>query len=421
MNPSLARPPAPTPADLISRRDFLERVVGAGAAAVAATAGVSTPALAQNAPTPPPEPAGAIPNSTVMAEKFSGMPMHSERPLTASVTAEHHHFAVTPNDRMFVRNNLLTPDIDIAQHRLTIKGLTEREVSYGVEELRKSFRVVRMQAMLECAGAGRTAFNPRPSGTPWQATGGMGCPVWNGVLLRDVLQAAGLKAGAAHVAGQGGDFGVVATAAPIIRSIPMAKALDTGTMIVFGMNDGPLPKIHGYPLRLVVPGWAASASTKWLHTLTVLDAPFKGTYMDTSYRIPRHAVRPGEKLPPDALVTEAWPVKSMITTPAPNALFKAEKAVQVEGRAWVGEGNISRVDVSFDEGASWQRASLDRSGDPYAWRTFAHEYTPRGPGFVTVLARATDSRGNVQPIVTAWNPLGYFWNGIHRVGFMVEA
>jgi DMSO/TMAO reductase YedYZ molybdopterin-dependent catalytic subunit len=404
--------------DSVSRRDFLERI--AGASAVLATGMGSNGALAQVAAKAPPDPGGTVSNSAVMAEKFSGMPMHSERPLTGSVTAEYHHFAVTPNDRMFVRNNLLTPDIEASKHTLTIKGLVDRELTYSIDDLRKSFPAVRTQAMLECAGSGRTGFNPRPSGTPWPQTGGMGCPVWNGVRLRDVLQSAGVKSNAVHVAGQGGDFGVIATVAPVIRSVPMSKAMEEHTLIVFGMNDGPLPKVHGHPLRLLVPGWAGSASTKWLHTLTVLDAPFKGTYMDSSYRIPRNAVKPGEKMPPNAVITEAWPVKSMITHPAPNAVFKAGMPVLVEGRAWVGEGGIDRVDVSFDEGVTWQRAAINSGGDKYAWRVFSYEYRPKGNGYVTVLARASDDRGNTQPIVATWNPLGYFWNGMHRVGFVVE-
>jgi DMSO/TMAO reductase YedYZ molybdopterin-dependent catalytic subunit len=187
------------------------------------------------------------------------------------------------------------------------------------------------------------------------------------------------------------------------------------------MNDGPLPKVHGFPLRLMVPGWVGSASTKWLHTLTVLDAPFKGTYMDGSYRIPQRPVKPGERMPPNAMITEAWPVKSMITFPAPNAVFRVGGSVPVEGRAWVGEGAIDKVELSFDEGASWRRATLAAAGDKYAWRVFSHRFVPKTPGYVTVLARATDDKGNLQPIVSAWNPLGYFWNGIHRVGFVVEA
>ena len=401
-----------------SRRKFLTRLAAASAAGPALA---SRAVFAQEAPRPPAEPAGTLTNNAVMAEKFSGMQSHSDRPLTASVTAEYHHFAETPNDRMFVRNNLLTPDIDAARHRLTVKGLVHKEVSFSVDDLRKHFPMVRTQAMLECAGSGRTGFLPRPSGTPWPATGGMGCPVWNGVRLRDVLRAAGITNSATHVAGQGGDFGVIATVAPVIRSIPLDKAMEPHTLVVFGMNDGPLPKIHGYPLRLLVPGWVGSASTKWLHTLTVLDAPFKGTYMDTSYRVPRNTVRPGEKMPSDSLVTEAWPVKSMITYPAPNAVFKLGRSMLVEGRAWVGEGGIAKVELSFDEGVTWQPAQLNGASDKYAWRIFSMEYRAAKIGYVTALARATDDRGNVQPIVAQWNPLGYFWNGMHRVGFVIEA
>lgn len=404
-----------------SRRDFMTRIAGAGAFTVI---GASVPeVLAQEKPAakPPADPAGTVPNAAVMAEKDPAMQMHSERPLTASVPAEQHNYAVTPNDRMFIRNNLLTPDIDAAKHRLTVKGLVDKELAFSVDELKKAFPVVTTQAMLECAGSGRSAYVPNASGTRWLPTGGMGCPKWSGVRLRDVLQATGVKAGAAHVAGQGGDFGVVATAAPVIRSIPMSKAMEEHTLIAWGMNDGPLPKVHGYPLRLVVPGWVGSASTKWLHTLTVLDAPFKGTYMDGSYRIPRHPVKPGERMPKDSVSTEAWPVKSMITHPAPNAVFKVGKPVLIEGRAWVGEGAIEKVEVSFNEGVTWQRAAINSGGDQYAWRIFSYEFYPKTQGYATVLARATDDRGNLQPIVPAWNPLGYFWNGIHRVGFMVEA
>ena len=207
---------------------------------------------------------------------------------------------------------------------------------------------------------------------------------------------------------------------PVIRSVPLAKAMEPHTLVVLGMNDGPLPKVHGAPMRLLVPGWAGSASTKWLHTLTVLDAPFKGTYMDTSYRIPRNPVKPGEKMPPDARVTEGWPVKSMITYPAPNAVIPAGRAMLVEGRAWVGEGAITRVELSFDEGVTWQEAQLNSGNDKYAWRIFSMEHRPAAAGYRTVMARATDDQGHTQPMVSAWNPLGYFWNGVHRVGFVVE-
>ncbi|HVL36508.1 MAG TPA: sulfite oxidase [Burkholderiales bacterium] len=399
----------------ITRRKLMTGVAGASAlAAIGET-------LAQSAGTQPAAPPGTIPNELVKAEKVPAMQWHSERPLTGSLPAHEHDFDVTPSHRMFIRNNLLTPAIDMHAHRLTIKGLVERELSFSVFDLARTFRSVSLQGMLECAGSGRSAYQPRASGTPWLETGGMGCPRWGGVRLRDVLNAAGVRAGALHVAGQGGDPGMVPTAAPVIRSIPLSKAMEENTLIAWSMNDAPLPFVHGYPLRLVVPGWVGSASTKWLHTLMVLDAPFKGTYMDSSYRVPRHAIEPGTKMPPDSVSTEAWPVKSMITSPAPNTRVLLKQPVTVRGKAWVSEGSIDRVEISTDEGRSWRRAELARRGDKYAWRTFTFQYQPERPGYVTFLARAWDDAGNAQPAVPYWNPLGYFWNGWHRVGVVVEA
>lgn len=395
-----------------SRRTFLTGIASAGALATMNDVLAQAPA--------PAAPPGTISNDVVKGEKVKAMQFHSERPLTGSVPAHEHDFDVTPNERMFVRNNLLTPAIDINGHRLTLKGLVDKEMSWSVFDLAKNFKTVTMQGMIECAGSGRAAYQPRASGTPWLETGGMGCPAWGGVRLRDLLNAAGLKPGAAHVAGQGGDPGMVPTAAPVIRSIPMAKAMDESTLIAWAMNDSPLPWVHGYPLRLVVPGWVGSASTKWLHTLTVLDAPFKGTFMDNSYVMPRHPIEPGQKMPADRVSAEAWPVKSIITSPAPNAHVKGQ--VLVRGRAWVGEGALDRVEISSDEGKTWQRAQLAPANPlhPRAWRTFLYEYRPQRPGYVSFLARAWDDRGNAQPAVPYWNPLGYFWNGWHRVGVVVE-
>jgi DMSO/TMAO reductase YedYZ molybdopterin-dependent catalytic subunit len=396
----------------MKRREFLAALAAAGSSAALGM----RPAHAQSEAPP-----NTIPNEVIKGDKAKSMQWHSERPLTGSVPAHEHDFDVTPSERMFVRNNLTTPVIDIDKHRLTIKGLVDKELSFSVFELAKEFKTVSMQGMLECAGSGRSSYQPRASGTPWLDTGGMGCPMWGGVRLADVLKAAGLKPGAAHVAGQGGDPGPVPTAAPVIRSIPMAKAMNEATLIAWSMNGQPLPWVHGYPLRLVVPGWVGSASTKWLHTLTVLDAPFKGTYMDSSYRVPRNPIQPGTKMPPDAVSAEAWPVKSMITSPAPNAHVKG--TVTVRGRAWVGEGAVERVEISSDEGKTWQRAELAPRNPlhPFAWRTFTYEHKPARPGYVSFISRAWDDRGNAQPAVAYWNPLGYFWNGWHRVGVLVDA
>lgn len=398
----------------VNRRDLLVRSTAAG---VFVALGALRPADARS----PAQPAGTIDNDTIKARKAAAMQWHSERPLTGSVPAHEQDFDVTPTDRMFVRNNLFVPRIDGPAHRVRVQGLVDREIGFSVAELRQRFPVVSFAAMLECAGAGRTGFSRVPRGTPWLTTGGMGCPKWTGVRLKDVLAAAGLRPGAAHVAGEGSDFGALPGMAPVVRSIPLDKALEEHTLLAFAMNDAPLEPVHGYPLRLLVPGWVGSASTKWLHTLTVLAEPFRGTYMDDSYRVPRQPVAPGSAMPADSVPTEAWPVKSMITFPAPEARFRVGDTITVRGRAWVGEGRVEGVEVSGDEGITWQRARLAQRGARYAWRAFSLPFRPRQPGYQTFLARARDDRGNVQPIAAAWNPLGYFWNGVHRVGVIVEA
>jgi sulfite oxidase len=401
----------------LARRAFLARMAALSALA-AAGSGVAQRALAQAAK-PVVDPPGTVANEAVLAAKAQGFPPHSARPLTWSLPAEYHDYDVTPNDRMFIRNNLLTPDLSPAGHVLRVRGLVDKPLDIPLAELKKmpSFTT---QAIVECAGSGRSGFQPRASGTPWLPTGGMGCPAWSGVSLADVLKRAGVRTGAVHVAFSGDDVGPVATAPKVIRSIPMSKAMERHTMIAWGMNGGDLPKVHGYPLRIVVPGWVGSASIKWLSEIEVLDAPFKGTYMDQSYRIPRTPVTPGDKMPADSVSVEAWPVKSIITLPGAGDRYKLGGLLVVRGSAWAGDYEVERVDVSLDNGATWRAANLAARGDRYAWRRFRLEVPLTRPGELTILARATDEKGNAQPALATWNPLGYFWNSIHRVGIVVD-
>lgn len=395
----------------IGRRGFL------GALAVGATLPALARAQAAAAPAAVP---GTISNEEVLKGKDGALKVHSERPLTGSAPAEYMAYDVTPTNRMFIRNNLLTPQIDANKHVLRIHGLTNKTVELGFDDLKK-LPMFTTQAMVECAGSGRTGFDPVPRGTPWLVTGGMGCPRWTGVRLSDVLKLAGVKGNAKHVAFAGADFGQVATAPKVIRSVPIAKAMEPHTMIAIGINNDPLPAVHGYPMRAMVPGWVGSASIKWLNSIELLEAPFKGTYMDDSYRIPRTPVPPGSRMPADAVSTEDWPVKSIIVSPAPNTRHKVGSRIPFYGYAWAGEKKIRAVEVSFDGGKSWQEAFLRAEGDKYAWRGFVAWHTPSAPGTVTCMARATDSAGNTQPVRTPWNPLGYFWNSIHSVSVTAEA
>lgn len=404
------------------RRTFLHKLGGVG------LLGVSANLLAQQTPSPAVAPAPAAPiadpNSWSNAEIMSGkdaavLKVHSERPLTASATAEYMQFDVTPTRRMFIRNNLNVPKLDAAQHVLRIQGLVEKPIELRLDDLMKLGGLT-TQAMLECAGSGRTGFNPVPRGTPWPADSGMGCPKWTGVPLMELLKRAGLQSNARHVAFIGADTGPLPTVPKVIRSIPIDKAMERHTMVAYGMNDEALLPVHGFPMRALVPGWAGSASIKWLTTIEVIDAPFKGPYMDPSYRIPAYPLAPGDKMPADSISTEAWPVKSIITSPASNSRFKGGALVVITGKAWAGDNRIRVVEVSFDEGISWKEADLNRLSDRYAWTPFVYEFRPERVGYHTVLARARDNRGNMQPLQAAWNPHGYFYNAVQRVGFIVE-
>jgi len=421
-------------AGVVSRRVFLKSAGRLGALLAVAPAALAIDARAQTAQAPagapssaptatpaaPPLPGPVVTNAAVIVEKDPVMKVLTERPLTANATAENLNDAVTPANRLFIRNNLLTPDLQAAGHTLTVKGLVDKQMTFTIDDLKSAFPAVTVQGMLECAGSGRTAFSPLPKGTPWSSSGGYGCPAWTGARLRDILKAAGVKPAAVHAAFFGADFGELPTAPPVVRSIPLKKAMEPNTLVAWAINGEPLPKVHGFPLRMIVPGWVGSASTKWLFGIELLDAPFKGTYMDDSYRVPAHPIAPGEKMPKESVSTEAWPVKSVITSPAPGAKFKIGDGIAVAGKAWAGDNGIVKVEISLDEGITWKRATLAKPGDKYAWRLFTYTARLQRQGYVTILARATDSKGNIQPIAAVWNPLGYFWNGIHRVGVTIE-
>lgn len=426
------RPPAAP--DDPERRRFLTRL--SEAAVFTAVAGLptaraeteaaptepqATPATPPPAAVPelPPDVPGTVSNAAVMAEKDAVIKIHTERPLTASIAAEYLNDPVTPTKRMFIRNNLLIPDIDPATHRLAVTGLVGRPLDLSLDRVQK-LKSVTIHAMLECGGSGRTAYQPTPRGTPWPPDAGMGCAKWTGVRLRDLLDLADVIKGGAHVAFIAADFGALPTVPPFVRSIPISKAMEKNTLVAWQINGAPLPKAHGYPLRVVVPGWAGSASSKWLKEIRVLPEPFRGTYMDDSYRIPPAPIVPGEKMPEGSVSAEGWPVKSIITSPAPNTKFKLGETIIFEGKAWAGENRVNQVKISMDEGLTWFSAWLGPRSDKYAWRPFSFEWRADRIGYVTCLARARDNKDNVQPIVATWNPLGYFWNGVHRVGVVID-
>ncbi len=324
---------------------------------------------------------------------------------------------LTPNDAFFVRHHLPRPTVDTQSYRLAVNGLVGKPLSLSLDDLRKlpQYKVV---ATIECAGNGRDFYRPRVPGIQWKR-GSIGNAEWRGPRVADILKLAGAKMDAPFIETDGADTGVAKTP-DFIRSLPMRKALDAATLLALDMNGEPIPEFHGRPARLIVPGWDGASWVKWVVRFTVAAAGNTAFYMNPAYRYPKYALAPGSQpVPADLEVIEGMPVKSSITTPAEQDRV-ALSPFTIRGFAWAGEQKVMRVDVSTDGGSRWSPAELTPQNLNFAWRLWSYRWSPPRPGFYTILSRATDSTGRVQPIVAQWNPSGYLWNAIDRVGIVVE-
>jgi DMSO/TMAO reductase YedYZ molybdopterin-dependent catalytic subunit len=260
--------------------------------------------------------------------------------------------------------------------------------------------------LLECAGNGRSFHKPRASGIQWEY-GAVGNQTWKGVRLADVLAIAKPRSSGRHVAFDGADKPPTPQAPDFIRSVPMWKALERHTMIALEMGGKPVPHLHGGPARVVVPGFVGSASMKWLERIMVLPEEFDGFYMKSNYTAPR---ADNEK---EIYSLASLEVKSLIVGPAEGTKLAAGR-VTVWGWAWAGEGELTGLDVSTDGGQTWTAGRFTGTWERYSWRKFEFDWDAK-PGAYTVMARASDSLGRVQPAGRAPNRLGYRWNVIHAV------
>ncbi|MBW3634523.1 MAG: sulfite oxidase [Chloroflexi bacterium] len=307
-----------------------------------------------------------------------------------------------PNDRFFVRSNGPVPVLDPNTWRLDVSGNTERRLTLSLDDLRR-LGSSRIEAFLECAGNGRTRFDPVPPGTPWR-NDAVGNAVWEGVPLGRVLDLAGIKAGTVDIVAQGADF------PEMRRGLPLSVARDPEVLVVWGMNGEPLPVAHGGPMRLLVPGWAGIASTKWLVGIEVIDRAFDGFWNADNYVIwdeRGDPLRPVAEMPP----------KSVIVTPAEGQSVSSGPTL-VAGWAWSGFGPIQAVDVSTNAGQSWRCADL-LPGERRGWRRWEMTWVAT-PGEHRLRARATDERRLSQPAVAPWNAKGYLMNAIQEIAVVVE-
>ena len=354
----------------------------------------------------------------------SDMLVHSENPFNGEFVPHLLNDDVTPTTRHFVRNNSGIPERavkkDLQGWKLVIEGEVHNELALSMDDLTR-FPQVTMEVVLECAGNGRSLFVPEVTGTPWQR-GAVACSEWAGVRLRDVLQAAALKPSAVYTGNYGEDVPNDGSE-PFSRGIPIEKAMDEHTLIALKMNGEVLPAAHGFPVRLIVPGWIGSAMQKWLNRIWVRDMVHDSEKMSGySYRIPAYPIAPGDKPSvEDMRIATAWQVKSLITRPEPHLEFSAGIPVEARGHAWAGENQIDKVVVSTDFGLQWQEAQLTPPSNRYAWYHWETELTFTNKGYYEIWARAYDDIGAAQPFSQPWNPKGYLGNVIHRIPVSVVA
>jgi DMSO/TMAO reductase YedYZ molybdopterin-dependent catalytic subunit len=269
--------------------------------------------------------------------------------------------------------------------------------------------------VLECPGNGRSFYEPEVPGLPW-GRGAVGNARWTGVRVRDLLETAGLKAGAKHLHAFGADEPPPGEP-PFLRSLDLQKAV-ADAIVAYEMNGEPLPSLHGAPARLVVPGWAGEHWMKWLTRLSPRGEEATGFFMDSEYTYPVRPGAPGAPIEPRDMrpITELF-VKSQITHAPERARVGVEETIR--GIAWSGAPDIAKVEVSDNHGATWKSADLDPEHDAYAWRVWSFRWAPRRAGPARLIARATDVRGSVQPRKAVWNPGGYLYNGWQSVEIAV--
>jgi DMSO/TMAO reductase YedYZ molybdopterin-dependent catalytic subunit len=321
---------------------------------------------------------------------------------------------VMPNAHFYVRNHFQIPKLDPSIWRLNVGGLVKHPLSLGLQDL-KNMRSQTLVVTLECAGNGRSLLDPPIEGEKWDL-GAVSTAEWTGVPLAEVLERAGIKAGACEVLFRGVDRGTVpGRTGPVHfeRSLTLNDASSSEILLAYAMNGEPLPIQHGYPLRVIVPSWYAVTSVKWLTEIEVIDKPFTGHYQTDVYVY--EWKRDGQVVREPVTLQH---VRSLITEPGANhEVERGELAIR--GVAWSGAAPIERVEVSIANGP-WEQARLvgERSGHSWQWWELITRID--APGTTTIRARASDLAGRSQPEQPEWNRLGYGNNVIQEVPVRVR-
>ncbi len=348
----------------------------------------------------------ADPGELVSAEELQLAARNHALPLEALA------YDRTPTGLHYLLTHYDIPVVDPASWRLEIGGLVERPVSIGLDEL-TAMDQHSVTVTFECAGNGRARFEPRAQSQPWLVEA-VGTAEWSGVPLARLLDRAGLAESAVDVVFTGADHGIErGVEQDYQRALSPVEARAEDVLVATRMNGAPLLPQHGFPARLVVPGWYGMAQVKWLTSVEAVGERFEG-FQHHAYRLRQERDDSGVPLtriePRALLVPPGFPdfySRTRVVRPG---------AVPLQGRAWSGWGAVTRVELSADGGGTWTDAELDGpvDGSPHAWRGWRADWTA-GEGEHELVVRATDDTGRLQPVQAEWNRGGFANNSAQRV------
>jgi DMSO/TMAO reductase YedYZ molybdopterin-dependent catalytic subunit len=325
-------------------------------------------------------------------------------------------YPLTPLGLHYLLIHFDIPAVDERKWRLRIDGLVDRPLSLSLDDLKA--RPARTEAVtLECAGNGRALLTPRAPSQPWLREA-VGTAEWTGTPLAPLLEEAGVAATATEVVLTGLDRGIQGEVEhAYARSLPIAEARRDEILLAYAVNGQPLPPQHGYPLRVVVPGWYGMTHVKWLDSITVVDRPFEGWQQAVAYHLRSSEEEVGTP------VTRMLP-RSLMVPPGIPDFFSRSRLVEaglttLEGRAWSGHGPIERVELSADGGDSWSDAAVGEALSDHAWCGWTYVWDA-APGEHELVCRATDAAGKTQPLDPPWNFDGFCNNAVQRVQVVVR-
>jgi len=325
------------------------------------------------------------------------------------------HGDIVSNRLFYRRSHFPYPRFASSFYSLPIEGLVHHPNVFSLQQI-YSLPSKTIKVVLECSGNKRELFNPKVYGEQW-GKGAISQGIWKGVPLRSLLAYTGLLETAKEIVFEGHDYGERTDSNQshsFSRSLPIEKALDPDTIIAYEYNNQPIPFKHGFPLRLIVPGWYAMASVKWVKRIIVIDKEFKGPFQAVDYVYYPNKENDSGKFPVTTIN-----VNSTIKYPL-NRKILHSGTYEIDGIAWTGNGHITKVEISFDGGQTWDPCQRTSSSVKNAWVCWKYKWEAHKKGEYTILSKATDSKGNVQPLKPMWNRKGYGYNAIDRIKVNIE-